>query len=127
MVSFLLSEKNVLEAEKERFRLHAEFLQGQVSILLAKRFGRSSEKVIPGQMVLGLFDEAEHLDSTAAEPEGESDETPADANSDKPRRKRDRKPLPAWLSRIGMIHELPESERVCGVRRHPGVRPGPDG
>ncbi|MBF0400051.1 MAG: hypothetical protein HQL90_04725, partial [Magnetococcales bacterium] len=51
MVVSLSSEKSVLEAEKksleiekDRLKRHAEYLQGQLNILIAKRFARSSEK-----------------------------------------------------------------------------------
>lgn len=38
------------------------------------------------------------------------------------RKKRDRKPLPATLPRVDLVHELPASERVCphdGAMRQP--------
>ena len=40
-------EKRSLEIEKDRLKRHAEFLQGQLNILIAKRFARSSEKRDP--------------------------------------------------------------------------------
>ena len=104
------SEKRIWESKAEQLEWHAQFLQEQINILIAKRFGRSSEKGDPNQ--LGLFDEAEQ-----SEPEDGS-EDPAGQTSTvaaHERKKKGRKPLPDWLPRIEVIHDLPESERICGV------------
>ena len=114
MVISLRSEKASLEVEKERLKRHAEFLQGQMNILFAKRFARSSEKwVPPEQLILDLFDEAEEVAANA--PVEEDEESAAPPTPGKPRKKPGRKPLPAVLPRVEVMHEIPEAERVCDL------------
>ncbi|MBF0400578.1 MAG: IS66 family transposase, partial [Magnetococcales bacterium] len=91
----------------------------QLNILIAKRFARSSEKYEPevncmGMRQLSLFDEAE---TTAAAAPAEEETEEVEANQDsKPRKKKlGRKPLPASLPRVDVVHDLPESERVCDL------------
>ena len=82
-----------------------EQLQEQVRLLLARRFGASSEKLPEGQ--LGLFNEAEA--ETGEEPE-------ADAGTEVAAHRRaraKRAPLPDTLERVDIEHELAESERTC--------------
>lgn len=96
----------VLEQRRELARKSAEIehLQAQLDLLLAKRYGPSSEKVSAAQ--LRLFNEAEQA---AGEPEGPALLTvPAHE-----RHRGARRPLPAALARIEVLHELPEAERIC--------------
>ena len=80
-------------------------LQEQVRLLLAKRFGPSSEKLSADQ--LRLFNEAEA--AAAATPIAE----PTVAVPAHARRKRGRRPLPEGLPRIEILHDLPEAEKQC--------------
>ncbi len=110
----LETEKASLTVERDHLKRHAAFLQGQINILFAKRFGRSSEKLVDFQQpVLDMFDEAETI--AATDPIEEEAETPEVPSSGKPRKKPGRKPLPADLPRVEVIHEVPEAERVCGL------------
>ncbi len=96
-----------LEEQKERISLLEEF----VRLLKHKRFGRSSEQGAASQ--LGLFNEAE----CALESHDEEEETvPVAAHE---RKKRGRKPLPAWLPRVEIRHDLPEDEKFCKHDGHP--------
>ncbi|MBF0165947.1 MAG: IS66 family transposase [Magnetococcales bacterium] len=117
LVISLRAQEQFLLAEKKQLERHAEFLQGQLNILMARRFGRSSEKHDPRQ--LGLFDEAETIQATAPVDTEEQDAPPVGQEvspSRKPvRKKRGRRPLPDWLPRVEIIHELPESERKCDL------------
>lgn len=112
--------------EKQAWASREQFLREQINILLAKRFGRSSEKGDPmmGFPVLpGLFDEAEQIQDTT------TDEVDAETETDEKektttvaghqRKKPGRKPLPDWLPRVEVIHELPESERICDLDESP--------
>ena len=121
MIASLHSEKQCLAAEKAHFEGRAQFLQEQLNILIAKRFGRSSEKSrwdhpnFAGE----LFDEAEQ--ATSAESDASDEESPAESTTTvaaHERKKKGRKPFPAWLPREEVIHELPESDRVCGIDGH---------
>jgi transposase len=102
--SQLEEQDDQLEAHKERISFLEEFLR----LLKHQRFGRSSEQ--SGTTQLGLFNEAEcALDSE--EDEGEEEETvPVAAHE---RKKRGRKPLPSWIRRIEIRHDLPEDEKFC--------------
>jgi transposase len=101
-----------LRAQKESTeqQLGAEIkrLQEKHNILIAKRFGPSSEKSDNRQ--LGLFNEAE-----ATEPEqAEEDETAQSVTvPSHTRQKPGRKPLPDYIERVEVLHDLPEEEKVC--------------
>ena len=82
-----------------------EQLQEQVRLLLARRFGASSEKLPDGQ--LGLFNEAEA--EAGEEPEAEAGTEVAAHRRAAPKRA----PLPDTLERVDIEHELVESERTC--------------
>lgn len=88
------------ELESTIARLHE-----QINLLLAKRFGASSEKVSEAQ--LGLFNEAEAtLEETPRE----------DTEVDVPAHRRTvpkRKPLPDALPRTRVVHDLAEADKVC--------------
>ncbi len=81
-------------------------LQEQIRLLLAKLYGRKSEKLTDENQLL-LFDEPEE----SAELSSEEEEREEISYS---RKKRGRKPLPDELPRVEVIHDLPESEKVCG-------------
>jgi transposase len=105
----LLAEKDgeiarlTREAERQQARLQA--LQEQINLFIAKRFGRSSEKLSADQ--LGLFNEAEATAPADPEPE------PIVSVPAHQRVRPGRKPLPEALPRIDVIHELPTEERIC--------------
>ena len=97
------------QAELAQTKLHADALQEKLNLLLAKRFGPSSEKSDKHQ--LGLFNEAEAAVAETTEPEAAEDESitvPAHA-----RKKPGRKPLPDYIHRVEVLHDLPEAEKVC--------------
>jgi len=82
-------------------------LREYIRLLRSQRFGPSSERTVPDQM--GLFNEAETLCDGASGAEEASIEVPAHA-----RRKRGgRRPLPAFLPREEILHDLPEDQKVC--------------
>jgi len=113
-----LDEKSrALGAQQQRVDEQAQQLAGQaeqirqleeyVRLLKHQRFGRSSERHPEAQ--LGLFNEAE-VDTDAAEKEDAS-ETLIPAHT---RRTRGgRRPLPAWIPRVEILHDLAEAEKVC--------------
>jgi len=85
------------------------FLEEYVRLLKHQRFGRSSEKGHKNQ--LGLFNEAECAADAFEVEEAEADETvavPAHV-----RRKSGRRPIPAEIPRVEILHDLSEEEKVC--------------
>ena len=81
-------------------------LQEQLNLALARRFAARSEKLSLDQ--IRLFDEAEIDADTPVADEDEALAIPAHT-----RKKSGRKPLPATLPRVDVIHELGVSERTC--------------
>jgi transposase len=83
-------------------------LREYIRLLKSQRFGPSSERTAPDQM--GLFNEAETLCEEASSAEEACIEVPAHA-----RRKRGgRRPLPAYLPREEILHDLTEEQKICG-------------
>jgi len=90
------------------------FLEEYIRLLKHQRFGRSSEKSHAAQ--LGLFNEAECTADAFDMEEVESDETIAvPAHT---RRKRGRRPIPAEIPRVEILHDLSEEEKVCAHDGH---------
>ena len=115
----LVFAKDKVISAKEQLLLEREqriaVLEEQLRLLTHKRFGASSEKASLDQ--LGLFNEAE-----AAADEDAGEEHDAQAENDEPsievpahtRRKRGgRRPLPAFLPREEIVHDVPEEEKIC--------------
>ena len=93
-----------------------EQLQEQVALLRHKLFSpkseRSSEDADSPQ--LAMFNEVEELiEAPAAEPVEAEAEAEAEEVVAPVKRRGKRKPLPANLPRVEVIHELPEHERAC--------------
>lgn len=89
-------------------------LEEENALLRQRLFGRKSEQSAdPATPQLALFNEAESVAELADEDVEEEVIVPA-------RRCGKRKPLPADLPRIEVIHDLPEHELtcVCGCRKH---------
>jgi transposase len=104
-------------AREERVRL----LEEENRWLKTQLFGRSSEKTPPEEInpdQRWLFNEAEAL-AKAAEAATASLTIPAYE-----RRKRGRKKLPAELPRVEVVHDLPDSEKVCAADGSALVRIG---
>lgn len=94
-------------------------LQEENTLLRQRLFGRKSEQTPDAATPqLALFNEAESL------AEQRSDEADADAVEEtvapSTQRRGKRKPLPAQLPRVEVIHQLPEHELTCecGCRKH---------
>lgn len=102
------------DATIERLTRQAERLQEQLNLAIARRYSARSEKGPSPQM--GLFDEAE-VEAERAALEAEEPPVVERVVAGHIRKARGyRKPLPAALPRVDILHELPEDERL-----------GPDG
>ncbi|MDH5731801.1 MAG: IS66 family transposase zinc-finger binding domain-containing protein, partial [Gammaproteobacteria bacterium] len=112
-----------IEALKEIIRSQQSresYLQNQIDQLLEQirltrhqRFGSQSEKSSPDQ--LGLFNEAESDQPDIETLDNTSTGTTVQSHQ---RKKPGRKPLPAELPRIEVIHDLDESEKICAHDGH---------
>lgn len=95
-------------------QLQAGFLEEENELLRQRLFGRKSEQTPDlATPQLTLFNEAESITDDAYEDTEEEVVAPA-------KRRGKRKPLPADLPRIEVIHELPEHKLtcICGCRKH---------
>jgi transposase len=100
-----LDEKgSLVDALSEELRTLREYIR----LLKHHRFGRKSEQSSDAQ--IRLFNEAESADEDAGVEE-DDDSIPVEAHT---RRKRGRKPLPEWIPRVEVLHDLPEERKVCG-------------
>ena len=96
-----------LENKNQTSRARINYLEERIRLLQNELFGRKTEKRQPpetDQVQLGLFDEPD-----LPEPE-KADTITVPAHT---RKKRGRKPLPADLPRIDVIHDIEESKKVC--------------
>ncbi len=98
--------KRLLVETQRRYERETELLREQVRLLYAKLFGKKSEKggAEAGVMQLPLFD----MPEPEVEPVAEVVEVPEHT-----RAKRGRKPLPANLPRVEIVHDIPEDDKVC--------------
>jgi len=107
-----LLEQMLSERESDKGKI--VHLEEENALLRQRLFGRKSEQTVdPATPQLALFNEAESV----AEPTAEEAEEEVVAPT---KRRGKRKPLPADLPRIEVIHELPVHELTCarGCRKH---------
>lgn len=105
--------KALLQAQQRAFEARILELYEQLRLSRQRLFGRASESHA-GQG--WLFDEAEALVQSAPEASDTADLPPAAdalAGPGKKKARGKRKPLPAELPRIDVIHDMPEAERTC--------------
>ena len=82
-------------------------LREYIRLLKSQHFGATSERSHRAQ--LGLFNEAEALVGAS---DG-ADEEPGIAVAAHTRTPRGRRPLPSWMPREEVLHDLPAAEKVC--------------
>jgi len=106
----LAEKSSALDASQQQLAEQAEqirWLEEYVRLLKHQRFGRSSERHPEAQ--LGMFNEAE-VETDAAEQE-EASETLIAAHTR--RAQGGRRPLPAWIPRLEIVHDLDASQKIC--------------
>src|SRR5512138_1432514 len=99
--------RSIIFDQKERYESRIEYLEERVRFLTKQIFGPSSEKrphpYDPKQ--LHLFNEAETI---VAEEKTEPVAVPGHS-----RQKPKRRPLPAYLPRVEVIHDIDDEHKVC--------------
>lgn len=112
--TLVLNQQSKLEKKEEenhQYRIEIDLLREQIRLLLAKRYGPSSEKANEDQ--LGLFNEPEQEVLEATPVDEPEIEVPAHV-----RKKPGRKPLPASLPRIRIEHDLADADKHCPCGCH---------
>lgn len=105
----LPNDPELLKQMLVQMQSRVSLLQEENTLLRQRLFGRKSEQSVdPQSPQLAMFNEAESL---AVETVAEADEEVVAPEPAKKRGKR--KPLPAELPRVEVIHELPEHELTC--------------
>lgn len=117
----LLARIQSFDAELKSRDVRIRILEEQLQLARVQKFGPSAERFSPDQMTLAL-NEAESL--TAGTPP--TAELPSVTIPEHSRKARGhRKALPAHLPQVEVIHDLPESEKVCphdgNVLKHIGA------
>ena len=100
-------ETRTANAAKE-YETRLRELYEQIVLMRRRMFGASSESA--GQF--HLFDEAEVLAATSTEAQDVAP-LPAQSQATQKKARGKRIPLPPELERVEIIHDVPESERVC--------------
>jgi len=109
-----LINKHILEVDALRGSLRRsehenDLLREQLRLLRAQLYGKKSERLVPPSATqLLLFDEPAAPEAEGAVP-APAIEVPAHT-----RRKSGRQPLPEDLPRVEIIHDIAETEKVCG-------------
>jgi transposase len=94
--------------QQEKFQERIDYLEQMVCLLQKELFGRKSEKhVLPDHEQRQLFDPIEAPESDRRIFEEKI------VIPEHTRKKRGRKPLPADLPRVDVVHDLPEEEKQC--------------
>lgn len=103
-------------------------LEEMVRLLRRHRFGAKSERVSGDQPALfneaeATLDAAEAAGTPAEEVEPDADTTEIPAHT---RAKPGRRPLPAWIERVEVLHDLPAAEKRCATHDADLTRIGDD-
>lgn len=114
--TLVIEQRRAFEQTQRMALEHFEYLYEQIALLRRRQFGASSEQM-PGQP--RLFDEAEALAAQAPvdddEDEGKDEDKDVLVQDKAPaeRARGKRAPLPAELPRVEIVHDVPETDRVC--------------
>jgi transposase len=110
----LRDKLSFLKKDNQRYEAENNILREQVRLLRAQLYGAKTEKKLKGKddgQAL-LFNEAEACISEEESQAQEEIIIPAHT-----RKKRGRRPLPADLPRVDVIHDLSDKEKECGCGR----------
>ena len=101
-----------LRADLARSDHEIKWLRHRLDVLSRRLFGKKTEQLTPGQLVLA-YEQLENETGKVDEPvETDSGEGPA---AGKKRPRRGRRPIPKDLRRVDVVVDLPESEKTCAT------------
>ncbi len=123
LLALVVSKQSQLDEQRSQLdeqRSRIAQLEEWVRLLRSQRFGRSSERASSDQ--LGLFNEAEQTaDAVPLASDGGEAVVPVPAHE---RRRAGRRPLPDWMERVEVLHDLSEAEKICAADGTPLVEIG---
>jgi transposase len=100
--------KEIIVFQQEKYQERIDYLEQMVRLFQKEIFGRKSEKhVLPDHEQRQLFDPLESSESNHRLSEDKI------VVPEHTRKKGGRKPLPADLPRVDVIHDIPEEEKHC--------------
>ena len=100
--------KEIIIFQQEKYEERIDYLEQMVRLFQKEIFGCKSEKhVLPDHEQRQLFDPIESPESDHRLSEDKI------VIPEHTRKKRGRKPLPADLPRVDVIHDIPEEEKQC--------------
>ena len=109
----LLAEQKKIEQLQQSVRAKShkiESLEEQLRALLARQYGKSSERFNPNQ--LSFLNEAEVIAASDSEDDRAEDGV-SEVKAHTRTRSNQRKPIPDHFPRVDVVHELDDSERQC--------------
>src|SRR3989304_5902847 len=109
------SDNSTLERSLTELRSQYTLLEEQFRFLKNTIYGRKSEKYVAEESTpqISLFNESEEVVETSATEEKTEEVSVASYK----RAKGGRRPLPPELPRVEVIHDLSESEKICGCSK----------
>jgi transposase len=110
-IESLLERNACLEALVDNLETKMRLMQHQMDGLLKRIYGRSSEKLNPGQL---LFQEVLLEADKASAPVQEAMPVMPTTIKEHVRHKHGRSPLPEHLLRVNHVRDIPEEQKVCG-------------
>jgi len=99
------------DENEKKYQEKINYLEERIRLLQNEIFGRKTEKLIDprfARLQMGLFDEPEAVLPAEVE---QADDTVTIAEH--ARKKRGRKPLPADLPRIEIVHDVTDEQKLC--------------
>lgn len=106
-------QENLQRERNERIEQQNKALEyfEQLQLMRRRLFGRSAERLSEHERKqLWLFNEAELIVAAEQKAENEVQRVPVRSHT---RLKRGRKPLPADLPRVEVLHDIPEQDKIC--------------
>src|SRR3990170_8478311 len=109
------NNNSTLERDLTNLRSQYNLLEEQIRLLKDTIYGRKSEKYVAEDTTpqISLFNEPEEVVETEASQEKTEEVSVASYK----RAKGGRRPLPPELPRVEVIHDLSESEKICGCSK----------
>ena len=102
-----------LVEERDLLQQRTQLLEHRLALLCRQRYGSTSEKLPSAQQTFEFAQETEDL------PDPQADRREEEREQKKTGQRRGRRPFPSEWPREDVLHELPESERLCACCQKP--------